>query len=201
MLDNILVLPNGKKIIFNEEQTAGLVKIQEWLYKRDGVNCMTLSGFAGTGKSTIIKKILDKYKLGVVVTAPTHKAKKVISNTTDKEGKTLHGLLGLRPDVELSDFNPNEPQFSPIAAPRINDYNLVIVDEASMINKDLFKLILEQIKDTRTKVLFMGDSAQLPPVGEDISQVFLDNTIDIHQLTKIERQKDTNPLLLTFDLI
>jgi hypothetical protein len=201
MLDNSLILPNGKKIVFNEEQTQGLIKIQEWLYKRDGINCMTLSGFAGTGKSTIIKKILDKYRLGVVVTAPTHKAKKVISNTTDKEGKTLHGLLGLRPDVELSDFNPNEPQFSQIAAPRINDYNLVIVDEASMINKELYKLILDQIKDTKTKVLFMGDSAQLPPVGEDISQVFLDKSIGLHQLTKIERQKDTNPLLLTFDFI
>lgn len=200
ILDNQLLLPNRKIITFNDEQFDGIKKIRNWLNTEKG-NFFTLAGYAGTGKSTIIKKILDSYNLGVVVSAPTHKAKKVIQNTTGREGKTLHSLLGLRPDVELSEFNPNSPIFNPIAICRINDYNWVIIDEASMINKELYDLIVESVKNRRTKILFMGDPAQIPPVHEKISPVFVDNTIIFHQLTKIERQKDTNPLMIVYDTL
>src|SRR5271157_3562996 len=97
--DNQLLLSSGKLITFNTEQFEGLSKIKLWL--KDKKTFFTLAGYAGTGKSTMIKKVLDFYRYGVVVSAPTHKAKKVIMNMTNKEGQTLHGLLGLRPDVDL----------------------------------------------------------------------------------------------------
>ena len=50
------------------------------------------------------KKILDEYHGGIVVSAPTHKAKKVIKNTTGKQAETLHALLGLRPDLDLDQY-------------------------------------------------------------------------------------------------
>jgi len=200
MDDNQLKLPTGKIITFNPEQFDGVKKIKHWL--NNGSTFFTLAGYAGTGKSTIVKKILDNYRFGVVVSAPTHKAKKVVMNTTGKDGQTLHGLLGLRPDVDLDNFNPNNPKFNPIALPRITDYNFVIIDEASMINQELYDLILEKTKKSRTKVLFMGDPAQIPPVGEKESIVFQqDKTKEFHQLTKIERQNDTNPLAFVYDAL
>jgi exodeoxyribonuclease-5 len=200
LTDNQLQLSNGKIITFNAEQFDGLVKIKQWLKKRDS-KFFTLAGYAGTGKSTIIKKVLDTYRYGVVVSAPTHKAKKVVMNTTGMDGQTLHGLLGLRPDVNLDEFNPNDPKFNPIAIPRISDYNWVIIDEASMINQELFNLVIEKTKDTRTNVLYMGDPAQIPPVGEKESAVFTQGTHESHWLTKIERQNDTNPLAFVYDAL
>jgi len=192
--NNTLLLPTGDTIILNSEQIEGIEKIKNWLFNDKKNRYFTLSGYAGTGKTTCIKKIFEFYKRGVVVSAPTHKAKKVISNTTKKRGETLHSLLGLRPDTNLDDFNPNDPKFNPIAIPRITDFNLVIIDEASMINADLFDLIKSMTVGGKTKVLFMGDPAQIPPVGEKESVVFFDNTIEKHHLTKIERQNQKNPL-------
>jgi len=196
--DNQLLLPNGKVITFNAEQYEAVCKIRKWL--KGGGNTFTLKGGAGTGKSSILKKILDSYRFGVIVSAPSHKAKRVVMNTTGKDGKTLQALLGLRPDVDLENFSPNFPQFNPIAVAQIGDYNLVIIDEASMINFELYELIQEKIKNTHTKVLYVGDSCQIPPVGEKESVVFNENIInEYHELTKIERQKDTNPLMLLYD--
>ena len=196
--ENQLKLPNGKIITFNDEQILGIKKINSWL-KRTNENIFVLSGYAGTGKTTIIKKIIDSYRKGIAVSAPTHKAKKVIMRTTKKEGQTLPALLGLRPDLSLDNFNPNDPQFDTIAIPKITDYNLVIIDEASMINYQLYNLILKQIKGSNTKILFMGDPAQIPPVGEKESIVFNLETENKHHLTKVERQNDTNPLFYVYD--
>jgi hypothetical protein len=197
--ENQLLLPTGKIITFNDEQFEGLEKIRHWL--KNGQTFFTLAGYAGTGKTCMIKKILDGYHYGVVVSAPTHKAKKVIINTTGKEGQTLHALLGLRPDVDLDNFNPNDPKFNPIAIPKITDYNFVIIDEASMINQELYNLIIEKTKDSKTKILFMGDPAQIPPIGEKESVVFNQITNEFHQLTKIERQNDTNPLAFVYSAL
>lgn len=200
--DNQLRLPNGNIITFNDEQYDGIKKIRKWLDSANGLNnIFTLAGNAGTGKSSIVKKILDEYEGNIVVSAPTHKAKKIIIKTTGQYGLTLHGLLGLRPDINLEDFNPNDPKFNPIALPRICDYSLVVIDEASMINRELYDLIKKQTKGMHTKILFMGDPAQIPPINEKNSVVFELEKTNFHQLTKIERQKDTNPLLFVCDIL
>ena len=198
--DRQLVLPTGDIIIFNDEQFEGIGKIDEWLGSSENI-FFTLSGYAGTGKTTILKKILDSYIGGVVVSAPTHKAKKVVSRLTGVSGQTLHSLLGLRPDVNLDDFNPNDPKFNPIALPKITDYNFVIIDEASMINQELFDLIKNKTHHSYTKVLFVGDPAQIPPVGEKESVVFSNEKTFKHHLTKVERQNDSNPLGLFYTQI
>ena len=196
---NQLMTHTGKVITFNEEQIEGISKIRAWL--KNGQTFFTLAGYAGTGKSTCVKKLLDEYHGDVVVSAPTHKAKKVIMNMTDREGQTLHSLLGLRPDVDLDSFNPNDPEFAPIAEPKILEYDWVIIDEASMINLDLYVKIHELCEGSGTKILFMGDPAQIPPVGEKESAVFNQITNEFHQLTIIERQNDTNPLSIVYDAL
>lgn len=196
---NQLITHTGKIITFNEEQIEGLNKIRVWL--KNGQTFFTLAGYSGTGKTSIIKKILDEYRGDVVVSAPTHKAVNIVAELTDREGKTVQSLLGLRPDCEAADYNPNDPQFSPIADPKICDYDLAIMDECSMVNTDLFHLIKELTLNTQTKILFVGDPAQIPPVGMKISEVFLQTEIEIHWLTKIERQSTDNPIMFLYDVL
>lgn len=192
-----LELPTGKVITFNSEQAEGTEKIRQWL---KGIEqFFTLAGYAGTGKTTIIKKIIDEYRGRIVVSAPTHKAKKVIMMTTQEDGETLHSLLGLQPDLELADFNPNNPMFNPIGDAKMGGYNLVIIDEASMINEDLYDLIKKEASHwNKVKILFMGDPAQIPPIGEKKSIVFDSQEIELHQLTQIMRQNADNPLALIY---
>lgn len=153
---------------------------------------MVLIGFAGTGKSTVmdttIRKIRNK---DIVVSAPTHTAKEVIARMTRQQAETIQALLGLRPNVDLAEFNPNKPQFAVIAKEKISKYQVLIIDEASMINKHMFKLITEKAIEYKVKVIFMGDKFQLPPINESSSEVFnLKNRVE---LTTIIRQKNTNP--------
>lgn len=194
-------LPSGKIIRFNDQQYSGLQSIDGWL-KDPRKEFFTLAGYAGTGKTTIVKAILDTYKGRVAVSAPTHKAKNVISKTTGKSAVTIQKLLGLRPNVDLENFDPNKPVFDPLATPLIGSYNWLIVDEASMLNKALFNLLIKKAKESGTKILFMGDPAQIPPVGEVISDVFDSTQIDTrHELDKVERQAGSNPLMSIYDKI
>lgn len=200
-----LQLPNGKTIVLNDQQEEALNLGVQWLQDRTAL-FFTLSGYAGTGKSTIAKEIIkeaiNRHIGSIAVSAPTHKAKKVISNTTKLEGETIQSLLGLAPNVELADFDINKPEFSAKKKPTIEYYKLIVVDEASMLNKDLWEMLKEQARRFNTRLLLMGDSAQLPPVKEDKSMVFVDPDITYKfELSIVERQKDGNPLLVMYDLI
>lgn len=189
--DKSLYLPNGQKIILNDQQLEAVALIKKFLKSKE--RYFLLSGFAGTGKTTVVKKILDDYSKKSIVSAPTRKANVVISQSTAIQGYTVHSLLGLQPDINLDDFNPNDPVFGQIKKATIQKYNLVVIDEASMINEALFDLIDSEInKSLTTKVLFLGDKAQIPPVGGQESPIFeLENR---YELTMLMRQSDDNPL-------
>lgn len=154
---------------------------------------VTLEGFAGTGKTTVMNYVISeiKRKQKVVVSAPTHKAKEVIAEFTKQNADTIQSLLGLRPNTDLEDFTPNKLVFDVKAEERIQFYNVVIIDEASMLNKNIVELIEEKAIKYKTKVIYMGDIYQLPPIGEVISCVF--NHKNKTTLTTIVRQKNTNP--------
>lgn len=201
-----ITLSNGKAILLNEQQVAALASMRAWIDSPTEL-FFTLSGYAGTGKTTITKELVRCYKAdkryqynGIAVSAPTHKAKKVIHRATKEQAATIQKLLGLRPNTELDDFDINNPQFDAKADKKIKGLALLIIDEASMLNSDLFDMIIKEACDCRTKVLFMGDSAQLPPVKESISKIFT-NVPSSVELTKVERQAGSNPLMGVYDLI
>jgi len=201
--ENQLLLPSGKMITFNEQQATALEEINKWLESDDLF--FTLSGFAGTGKTTIILKTLEttlKDKR-VAVSAPPHKAKKVVGKTTKRSAETIHALLALKPNLEAADVNPNNVDFQRDRSktPKIGGFHVVVIDEASMLNKTMMKEIMTQATNKNVKVLFMGDRGQIPPIGETESDAFNPTMIPSVHLDKVERQEDGNPLFKVYDAI
>lgn len=185
---------------YTTDQETALDKMIDWSHTK--VPLYTLSGAAGTGKTTVLKEFIkqNKFNTGVAVTAPTHKAVRIASQLSGLAGVTIQKLLGLRPNMNVDDFDINNPRFDPKARKAIKDHSLVIVDEASMINKDLFGLISSEAIANDVKILFVGDPYQLPPVNETISPVFT-TVKERFSLEEIVRQEDGNPLLKLLSII
>lgn len=210
-------LESGEIITLNVQQEAALNNIDKWLNNTlpapehpEGLPFLfSLLGYAGTGKTTIIKESIDKWSntqgrwdRGIAVTAPTHKAKKEISVKTGIEGKTIQSLIGLAPNTDVAEFDINNPGFAIKNRPTIDDYSVIIIDEASMLNTDLFKLLIAQAQAARVKLLFMADRAQLPPVGEELSPTVSSPLLGyVLELTEVERTAKGNPLLPIFDRV
>jgi exodeoxyribonuclease-5 len=180
-------------------QVQGLSKLVDW-WRSAELEC-TLEGFAGTGKTyllkTFITNIVDK---SFTITAPTHKALRVAEQHIGVKGKTLQSLHGLKPNVELATFDINNLQFDTLGLPKIQNYSLVIIDESSMVNKHVKKLTLDRAKQYNVKILWVGDEKQLPPVKEKKSEVFT-NVKTVIKLDTIIRQSKDNPILHVFDLL
>jgi hypothetical protein len=183
---------------YNEEQLYAIDTITAFILNDMIIHpkedyFIVLEGYAGTGKSTVVKEILRniRNKKKAVVSAPTHRAKEVIQNFTKENAETIQSLLGLRPDTDLASFDPNKPQFNPIAEEKISNYKVLIIDEASMISKHLKQTIEEKAIEYKVKVVYIGDIYQLPPIGEVESGVFKHK----HKvrLNTIVRQTDGNP--------
>ena len=198
-----ITLPDGKRITLNPEQDKALELLSKWVFPTvhaDEDLFFILSGYGGTGKTTISLALANFYKSvkrtkQLCVSAPTHKAKRVVMDATQLEGQTLQGLLGLAPNTDLENFDPNKPEFAQKFKPSIHRYGLIILDEVSMINKGLWALLKKLAIEHGTKLMLVGDPAQLPPVKESVSPIFTDTTIsNKFSLTKSERQASDNPI-------
>ena len=150
---------NTRPDLTNSQYNA-LELLTKW-YKSNELECL-LEGPAGTGKTYLVNIFLNEVvKKTNCITAPTHKALRVLETRVGKKGVTLQSLHGLKPNMDLANFNIQHPQFDPLATPKIQNYSLVIIDEASMINADLFQLNHDKAKEHRTKILYLGDRYQL----------------------------------------
>ena len=160
-----------------------------------------LEGVAGTGKTFLInafiKSVVDQ---SYTISAPTHKALSVLERQLKCKGRTLQALLGLRPDVNVEEFDVNNPAFRMIGVPKIELYKLIVIDESSMIPSGLFEMICQLSRTYSCKILFVGDPLQLPPVNEKVSKVFTDIP-NRGKLLDIIRQGKTNPLLGVFEIL
>lgn len=130
----------------------------------------TFAGYAGTGKTFCMKEVVDRCAgshVKFAFTAPTNKAAKVLASITG-EACTIFSLLGLRIDKtgELKQLIAGK------APNDLSDLDVVFVDEASMVNSHLHKLLREKADQYDLKVVFLGDKAQLPPVGEAASPIW-----------------------------
>lgn len=178
---------------FSDDQKKALDFLTDFVNDKTKL-VATLYGAAGVGKTYILKYFLDNIcPYSVCVTAPTHKAVRVIENITGREGKTFHSLHGLRPNTNIEQFDISNPNFDPMGDPKIKNYKLVLVDESSQINTSLDELNRTRARQYNTKILYIGDILQLPPVKQYISKIFtVENKFE---LTTIMRQEKGNPIL------
>lgn len=183
----------------NDQQKSALKELEAFVNGDD--TSITLSGYAGTGKTTIMG-IFNEYlkrriQADIIFSAPTHRANAVTrQKTPNAKVITLQSLLGLRPDFDITEdvFDLHKLKFEQVANVKIEDASIVIVDEASMIQDSLYDFLLKQIAAKGAQVIFVGDKGQLRPVkANNISKVFRNDGAQL-QLTKVERTGD-NPIL------
>ncbi len=132
-----------------------------------------LNGYAGTGKSFLMIKIIQWLKereLKYAVAAPTNKAAKNLVKMGQNQGvdikaTTVAKLLKLQPVIDINtgkqEFEVNQEREL-----ELTDYDVIILDEYSMLNKENFKDLQQAIYGSDTQIIFVGDNAQLPPVKE-----------------------------------
>ena len=145
-----------------------------------------ITGGPGTGKTTIIKAIIDIFeqcKQKVVLAAPTGRAAKRMSESTNREAKTIHRLL----EMVVAD-NEEQKVFQKVDSEPINA-DVVIIDEASMIDVGLMNNLLKSIK-VGTRLIIVGDVDQLPSVGPGnvLSDLIESNFTKVVRLGEIFRQ-------------
>ncbi|GAP71740.1 RecD-like DNA helicase YrrC [Candidatus Symbiothrix dinenymphae] len=193
-----------KEIILSADQEQALTLLLDFILHSEK-QAFTLIGNAGTGKTTVVNKLLKALEANhftqYVLCAPTHKAKFVLGRATKREAITLHKLLKLSPNLDVMRLDLRQLSFITTMEvfPEVPFKGVVICDEASMINDVLFDTLLNACKGRGAKVLFIGDKAQISPIDEyKISKVFdLDNQFE---LTFNHRQSADNALVPLIDL-
>lgn len=193
-----LYIEKTSEFIPTEEQSKAIELIKKFLVN-PSEKVFVLQGYAGTGKTTLVNHVLkDFYKKGrlIAVTSFTNKATNVISRKTPfAQGITLFKLLGLKTDESSENLNFKKEGKSLIA-----DFDIIVLDEVSMVNDEHLDLLLKEINQmfSRTKLLIMGDNCQLPPIGqEENSKAFkFENNFELTQV--IRQSKDSNILKYSF---
>jgi ATP-dependent exoDNAse (exonuclease V) alpha subunit len=208
---------------FPYEPTPGqndlLGLIAEFLLDREERNILVIKGYAGTGKTTIVRSIvdvLDKYDHGTVLLAPTGRSAKVLSSYSGKQAFTIHKKI-----YRL--FSGSDGALRLNLVPNQHKNTLFIVDEASMISNssamqegNMFsgRTLLDDLMQfvfngNNCRMILMGDTAQLPPVGTDVSPAldipYLKASFGIkirsHELTEVVRQESGSGVLFNATLL
>ena len=186
-----------KELKLVEEHTDILLseKQKEAIKAINDNNVTIITGGPGTGKTTIIKSILEIYrqkKYKIVLCAPTGRAAKRMTETTGEEASTLHRLLEIGKVDEESLFKKeNNYQGAPI------DGDIIIVDEVSMVDMFIMSYLLDCIY-LGTKLILVGDSDQLPSVGPGsvLQDLIESKKISTVHLDKIFRQAAKSKIIV-----
>ncbi len=164
-----------------DHQQAALDQLLDFVHSRQKLYLLT--GYAGTGKTTLLQALIhqmrqDGDRRSVVLTAFSNKATKVLLRMAedwelDVDCMTCCKLLGLKPEIDSQTGN-QVFRIDSNSENRFDRYRLVIVDEASMVDQELWLLLTASVADLykQTQLLFVGDMAQLSPINESESRVF-----------------------------
>lgn len=186
--------------MLNDEQKAAIEKIKTFCHSTD--RQMVFGGYAGTGKTTVTRFVLDyldNTSLKTICCAPTNEAVRVLSVQSGRDYEaTIYGLLGL----VLVQEDDSTPHLRVMGECRAKDYDVVIIDECSMIPSNLYIMIDSMLNQfSHVKIVYIGDPAQLPPVNEQESKVFMIHPSRWAFLSKIQRTAANNPIIKYATLI
>ena len=155
---------------------------------------LLITGGPGTGKTTIVQGILSLYDqigLKCLLAAPTGRAAKRMTEVTGREASTIHRLLeaGIDPTTGMMIFGKDEED--PLQA------DAIIVDEMSMVDIQLLHSLLKAVKN-KTRLIFVGDPDQLPPVGPGcpFSDMLRSGALHAVRLTEIFRQAQESLIVM-----
>ena len=146
-----------------------------------------ITGSAGVGKSSIMKALVNIYtrhKFNVELLSPTGKATKRLSECTGRPAQTIHRFLNVKNNIEDAER---------VVIP---ENTVIIIDEASMLDIQLFAKLLESVNDT-TKLILVGDNNQLPSVqaGNILGDLIDSDVVNVCRLTTVMRQKQDSTIL------
>jgi len=172
---------------WSKQQSAALLQVNQWLNDPKAPRVFKLFGHAGVGKTTLAQEIASSYKGGAVrFAAFTGKAAMVLRKKGCSTAQTIHSMI-YTPDV---DRDTGAVSFRLRSFEDLPPTTLVIVDEASMINEQLAQDLLS----FNTRLLVMGDPAQLPPVEGTPFFMPADEKPDVY-LTEVHRQALDSPII------
>jgi exodeoxyribonuclease-5 len=177
-------------INWSPQQEAAIKAVNQWLSDRSSPQIFRLFGYAGTGKTTLAKHLVQDVRGRVLYAAFTGKASLVLRKKGCFNASTIHSLI-YKPveDPETHEISYVLNLNSPVAGA-----GLVVVDEVSMVGEDLARDLLS----FGSKILVLGDPAQLPPVKAE--GFFIDGKPDV-MLTEVHRQAADNPIIrLSMDI-
>lgn len=203
---------------FNDDQKAvvdaaikfvnGELKTEDENGNQVPAKALTIMGYAGTGKTftstRVMRHFLQNMGLRVCVTAPTNKAVRILNDNTEfihhkLVFSTIHRQFAIKP--VQNDYTGKEEFVRDYNAEiTIHTFNVLIVDEVSMLDDQLFQYIWEVVESSNLKVIFIGDPAQIPPVNHaDSIPLSPTSRKEFHiasaTLKTIVRQAAENPIL------
>jgi len=204
------IIFSDPNVEFNVNQKSAITNINDFIYS-SGQNICVLKGFAGTGKTYIVSKVVKnlwKIKKPVILLAPTGRSAKVLSSYCNKQAHTVHKEIF---------YVKNNPAGNIDFSLKINKHKntIFIVDEASMIptlKKNETGLFSDSLLDNIVKyvysgykcsLLIIGDLAQLPPIFSENSLSLDDNFLNENyglkvfssELTQVVRQRENSGIL------
>jgi len=190
------------------QQLIAFNKLHRFVTETSG-GMIVLLGYAGTGKTRTINKFVEHYlsvnrSANVCMTAPTNKAVRVMQNFADYyhsnlSYRTIHSLLGLKEVID--DFGKQTFARDPKEPSKMEEVNLLILDEVSMLRDELFMYLPEYVAKG-LQIVFVGDPCQINPIGAMESMplneiVRKEYGMEVIELTEIIRQAEGNPLIET----
>ena len=191
------VLDNGFEIwldfVLNKQQKEVIKQIDDFINNPDEF-AMTISGWAGTGKTTLMEIVNRRYWMSHTVhfAATTHKAAGVLKEKVRKKVFTVNSLFGIMIETDMDgDIYDVSKKTRKLADDKVKPNSIIIIDEASMLSIQNYIDVILKAKERKCKIIFIGDSAQLSPVNEDdISVVFRNTDHRIVELTQVMRTDD-----------
>jgi len=184
-------------IVLNDQQKDVIAQIDDFINNPNEF-AMTISGWAGTGKTTLMEIVNRRYWMGHTVhfAATTHKAAGVLKEKVGKKVFTVNSLFGImiETDMEGETYDVSK-KARKLSDDKVKPNSIIIIDEASMLSVQNYIDVILKAKERKCKIIFIGDSAQLSPVNEDdISIVFRNVDHRIVELTKVMRTDDDSIL-------